>query len=74
MVLDLRSKSLIKKDIMIAKYKEYELTKMVYGKYKGYFLKDVPLDYLKWAVMNFTDRGLAEMISVELQRRNPKLR
>jgi uncharacterized protein (DUF3820 family) len=55
-------------------YKEYEFTRMPYGKYKGFFLKDLPEDYLKWAVMNFNDQGMATMFAVELQRRNPKLR
>jgi uncharacterized protein (DUF3820 family) len=55
-------------------YKEYELTKMTFGKYKGFFIKDIPEPYLKWAVMNLTDRGLATMFATELQRRNPKLR
>jgi uncharacterized protein (DUF3820 family) len=56
------------------RYQEYELTKMPFGKYKGFFIKDIPEDYLKWAVMNLTDRGLATMFATELQRRNPKLR
>jgi uncharacterized protein (DUF3820 family) len=55
-------------------YKEYEFTRMPYGKYKGFFLKDLPEDYLKWAVMNLNDQGMATMFAVELQRRNPKLR
>ena len=55
-------------------YKEYEFTRMPYGKYKGFFLKDLPEDYLKWAVMNIKDRGIATMFATELQRRNPKLR
>jgi uncharacterized protein (DUF3820 family) len=45
-----------------------------WGKYKGYFLKDIPTDYLKWAVMNWSDKGIAEMFATELQRREPKLK
>jgi uncharacterized protein (DUF3820 family) len=55
-------------------YQEYMLTKLRGGKYKGYFVKDVPDDYLRWAVSNLTDAALATMFSVELQRRNSKLR
>jgi uncharacterized protein (DUF3820 family) len=55
-------------------YKEYELTKMPYGKYQGFFLKDLPEDYLRWCVRNWKDAGMATMFSIELQRRNPKLR
>lgn len=55
-------------------YQEYKMTKMPWGKYKGYFIKDIPCDYLKWAVQNYTDRGMAEMLAIELQRREPKWR
>jgi len=55
-------------------YQEYTHTKLPWGKYKGYFLKDIPTDYLKWAVMNWTDKGIAEMFATELQRREPKLK
>jgi uncharacterized protein (DUF3820 family) len=56
------------------RYTEYMHTKMIYGKYKGIFIKDIPTDYIKWAVMNIRDRGMATMFSVELQRREPKLK
>lgn len=55
-------------------YKEYMTTRMPFGKYQGYFIKDIPDDYLKWAVVNIKDQGLGTMFAVELQRRNPKLR
>ena len=55
-------------------YQEYATTRMTFGKYKGFFIKDIPEDYLKWAVMNIKDRGIATMFATELQRRNPKLR
>ena len=29
--------------------------RMPWGRYKGYFLKDIPTPYLKWAVLNYTD-------------------
>jgi uncharacterized protein (DUF3820 family) len=59
---------------MREKYNEYAYTKMPWGKYKGIFIKDIPDDYLKWAVLNWTDRGIAEMFKVELLRRSPALR
>lgn len=55
-------------------YNEYAYTKVPFGKHKGKYLKNVPDEYVKWAVMNLTDRASAEMFSVELQRRFPKLR
>ena len=56
------------------KYTEYRLTKMPWGKYKGYYIKDIPTDYVKWCILNYDDRGMATMMSTELQRREPKLR
>lgn len=56
------------------RYTDFKDVKMTFGKYKGKTLKDVPEDYLKWLIMNHTDRGLCEMYSVELQRRKPSLR
>ncbi len=53
---------------------QFQYTKMPWGKYKGYFLKDIPDEYVKWAIMNYSDRGMCEMMSHELQRRYPKLR
>jgi uncharacterized protein (DUF3820 family) len=47
---------------------------MPFGKYKGWFIKDIPDEYVKWAVLNLVDRGQAEMFAIELQRRQPKLR
>lgn len=59
---------------MREQYNEYAYTKMPWGKYKGIFIKDIPDDYLKWAVQNWSDRGVAEMFKVELLRRVPSLR
>lgn len=55
-------------------YYQYSHTKMPFGKYRGWFLKDIPTDYIKWATLNIQDRASAEMFSFELQRRLPKLR
>lgn len=56
------------------RYTEYAYTKMTQGKYRGWFLKDIPLDYLKWAIMNWSDQAMAQMFAIELQRRDPKFR
>lgn len=50
-------------------YKEYACTRMPCGKYKGYFLKDIPEGYLQWAAINWRDRGIAQMFRIELTRR-----
>ena len=59
---------------IMATYTDFKETKMHFGKFKGFFMKDIPTDYLKWLIMNHTDRGLCEMYAVELQRRLPSLR
>ena len=55
-------------------YNVYAYTKMPFGKYRGWYLKDIPDEYIKWATVNIQDRASAEMFSIELQRRLPKLR
>lgn len=54
-------------------YKEYAYTRMPWGKFKGFYLKDIPDDYLKWAAINWTDRATATMFRIELTRRNVKV-
>lgn len=49
-------------------------TKMKFGKYKGIFLKDIPDEYIVWAIKNINDVGIATMFSVEYQRRYKQLR
>jgi hypothetical protein len=49
-------------------------TKMPYGKYKGFFIKDVPVDYLKWCVLNYSDQAMAMFLAEELVRREPKFK
>ena len=55
-------------------YSDFKDTPMPFGKYKGQSMKYVPQNYLEWVVMNHSDRGICEMVSVELQRRNPSWR
>lgn len=55
-------------------YSEYKHTKMPYGKYKGFFIKDLPDKYVEWCILNYEDKGMAQMMATEIQRRNPKWR
>lgn len=55
-------------------YNVYAYTRMPFGKYRGRYLKNIPDEYIRWAVVNITDRATADMFSLELQRRYPKLR
>lgn len=48
-------------------------SKMTFGMYRGWFLKDIPLEYLIWGTINITDRALATYFSQEILRRDPKL-
>lgn len=49
--------------------------KLPWGKYKGFYLKDVPVDYLKWMIMNYSDQqGLLCVVAEELVRREPGLK
>ena len=58
----------------MANYSDFKDTAMPFGKYKGQSMKYVPQNYLEWCVMNHSDRGICEMVAVELQRRNPSWR
>ena len=49
------------------------MARLTFGKYKGYFIKDIPEDYLRWAVLNLTDQAMAEFLAQELVRRRPDL-
>lgn len=48
--------------------------RMPWGKYRGYFMKDVPINYIKWCVMNYSDLGMSTFMKDELLRREPKWR
>lgn len=58
----------------ITTYDEYKNTKCPFGKYKGKTLNNIPIDYIKWVVMNHSDRGIATMFSIELMRRETQYR
>ena len=55
-------------------YNEYMYTKLNFGKYKGYFLKDIPDEYISWAIKHIDDVGIATMFSIEYQRRHKNMR
>jgi len=47
--------------------------KMPWGKYRGFYLKDVPTDYLKWIVLNYqNEQGLQLVCGQEVLRRKQK--
>lgn len=55
-------------------YNVYAYTRMPFGVHRGKYLKNIPDDYIKWCVINISDRAQADMFSLELQRRYPELR
>lgn len=55
-------------------YNDFMYTKFPFGKHRGMYIKDIPPKYLEWVILNVEDRGICEMCSTELQRRNPSWR
>jgi uncharacterized protein (DUF3820 family) len=55
-------------------YKHNSYIRMPWGKYQGRYLREIPDDYLKWAIMTWSDAGMAEMMAIELARREPKFK
>lgn len=51
---------------------ESKFTKMPFGKYKGFYIKDIPIDYLEWAKDSLYDDGLRWMCKIEYERRSLK--
>ena len=47
---------------------EYRQRRMIWGKYLGVMIKDLPLDYIKWGVLNFNNEW-AGYLARELQGR-----
>ena len=56
------------------KSNEYTQRRLTFGKHIGVQIKDLPIDYIKWAIVNFNNQEWAEMFARELQRRQPKFR
>lgn len=49
--------------------KEYQYRKVTWGKYAGYFIVDVPRDYMEWFIKNIDDQPWVQWFSAECQRR-----
>lgn len=52
---------------------EYTQRRMTMGKYTNWMIKDLPTDYVKWAILNVKG-DTASFLARELQRREPKWR
>jgi|688.fasta_scaffold762790_2 uncharacterized protein (DUF3820 family) len=53
-------------------HKDRQNTKMPFGKYKGYFFKDVPYEYLEWAAKHWVDqqyRPILTLVVEEIEHR-----
>lgn len=48
--------------------------RMTFGKYTGWFIRDVPDQYLEWGIMNIDDLYLAEWFKEEYVKRHPELK
>jgi uncharacterized protein (DUF3820 family) len=48
---------------------EYQFTKMPWGKYKGRYLSELPDSYIKWCILNWSDKATVVMFIAEAQRR-----
>jgi hypothetical protein len=48
-------------------------TEIPMGQYKGELLKDVPLDYIKWAIDNITDKMMVALFQTEIVRREKRV-
>lgn len=55
--------------ITVTNKNEYAHTKMPWGKYKGRYMKEIPDEYIIWAVKNWKDQATAHMFVVEMARR-----
>lgn len=53
---------------------EYTERRITFGRYVGTMIKDIPIGYIKWGIINFKSGAWAEMFARELQRREPKWR
>ena len=53
---------------------EYTHRRMTFGKYVNWYVKDLPMPYLKWAILNLEDKYWLDWLSRELQRRDPSFK
>lgn len=52
---------------------EYKQRRITFGKYVGLQIKDLPMDYIKWGILNLNNTW-AEMFARELQTRDRKFK
>jgi Putative quorum-sensing-regulated virulence factor len=52
---------------------EYTTRRLTFGKYINIMIKDLPIDYLEWGVLNFNN-SWGEYFLREWKRRNPNWR
>lgn len=55
-------------------YKQNSYVKMPWGKYKGRYLKEIPDEYIRWAILKYQDQAMAQMFADEWARRHPEYR
>ena len=48
---------------------EILVSKIAFGKYKDWYIKDLPEQYLKWASVNLKDDDMRWKCKIELSRR-----
>ena len=53
---------------------EYRQRRMTFGKYINVKIEDLPMPYLKWAILNFEQSTMLDFLIRELQRRDPKFK
>jgi uncharacterized protein (DUF3820 family) len=57
------------------KINEYTQRRLTFGKHVGIMIRDLPLDYIKWGILNLgPNNDWAEMFARELQRRDNNFR
>jgi hypothetical protein len=50
---------------------EYKQRRITWGKHVNWMIKDLPIDYLKWLIVNTQDIQWAEWFARELKSRDP---
>lgn len=48
--------------------------RMTFGKYAGWFIRDVPDQYLEWGILNIEDRALADWFKDEYLKRHTEFK
>lgn len=53
-------------------HRDRQNTKMNFGKYKGFYFKDIPMEYLEWAAKNWVEtqyRPILTLVVEEIEYR-----